>query len=94
MIADGSLDARRQSLLELAISKRHRKHSLWLLTQSYTGLPKNLSIQEKELFLWCPHERSDIKLIYEETNMSSDWKNIKTQLINSKHACLYGTGAP
>ncbi|XP_057303345.1 uncharacterized protein LOC130640803 [Hydractinia symbiolongicarpus] len=42
VIADESLDKRRQSLLKLAISDRHREHSLWLLKQSYTALPKNL----------------------------------------------------
>ena len=34
IIADEALDKRRQPLLELAISGRHRGHSLWLLTQS------------------------------------------------------------
>ena len=34
IIADENLDKQRQSLLELAISGRHRGHSLWLLTQS------------------------------------------------------------
>ena len=33
IIAHESLDKRRQSLLELAISGRHRGHYLWLLTQ-------------------------------------------------------------
>ena len=32
IIADKSLDKRRQSLLGLAISGRHRNHCLWLLT--------------------------------------------------------------
>ena len=35
IIADESLDKHHQPLLELAISGRHRSHSLWLLTQSY-----------------------------------------------------------
>jgi len=30
VIADETLDKKRQSLLDLAISGRHRKHSLWL----------------------------------------------------------------
>ena len=34
IIADQTLDKCRQPLLELAISGRHRGHSLWLLTQS------------------------------------------------------------
>ena len=41
MISDETLDKKQNSLLELAISGRHRRHSLWLLTQSYTAIPKN-----------------------------------------------------
>ena len=42
IIADEALDKRRQPLLELAISGRHRHYSLWLLTESYTAVPKNI----------------------------------------------------
>lgn len=62
VIADESLDKKRQPLLELASSGRHRNHSLWVLTQSYTAIPKNLRRQKKALFLWYPSERSDFKL--------------------------------
>ena len=37
IIAEETLDKRRNSLLDLAISGRHKGHSLWLLTQSYTA---------------------------------------------------------
>ena len=40
IIADENLDKRRQSLLELAFSGRHKNHYLWLLTQLYTAIPK------------------------------------------------------
>ena len=91
MIADETLDKRRQPLLELAISGRHRQHSLWLLTQSYTALPKNLRRQKKQLFLWYPSEKSDLKMVDEETNLMSpeDLAKIKDQLKREKHACLY-----
>ena len=91
MIADEALDKRRQPLLELAISGRHRKHSLWLLTQSYTALPKNLRRQKKQLFVWYPSEKSDLKTIDEETNLmnSDDLVSVKDQLKREKHACLY-----
>ena len=49
IIADETLDKSRQPLLELAISCRHRDHSLWLLTQSYTAIPKNIRRQAKML---------------------------------------------
>lgn len=89
MIADEAMDKRRNSLLELAISGRHKKHSLWLLTQSYTAIPKNLRRQMKQLFMWYPHIRGDMKMIDEETNMIDDWSVIKAGLKKSEHACLY-----
>ena len=52
IIADEALHKRRQHLLELAVSGRHRNHSLWLLTQSYTAIPKNIRRQAKMLYVW------------------------------------------
>ena len=54
IIADEALDKRCQLLLGLAISGRHRAHSLWLLTQSYTAIPKNIRRQAKMLYIWYP----------------------------------------
>ena len=42
-----TLDKKMHPLLELAISGRHRKHSLWLLTQSYTAVLKILEDKQK-----------------------------------------------
>ena len=91
IISDESIDKRRQPLLELAISGRHRKHSLWLLTQSYTAIPKNLRRQKKLLFVFYPNEKSDLKIIDDETNLIPDGELgiIKEQLKASKYACLY-----
>ena len=47
IIADETLDKHHQPLLELAISGRHRGHSLWLLTQSYTAIANNIRRQMK-----------------------------------------------
>ena len=52
IIANETLDKRCQPLLELAISGRHRGHSLWLLTQSYTAFPNNIRRQAKMLYIW------------------------------------------
>ena len=89
MIADETLDKKRQPLLDLAISGCHRKHSLWLLAQSYTAIPKSLRRQKKQLFVW--YEKSDLKLVDEETNLmsSEDLSKIKEQLKKGKHACRY-----
>ena len=91
IIADETLDKKRQPLLKLAISGRHRQHSLWLLTQSYTALPKNLRRQKKQLFVWYPSEKSDLKCIDEETNLMTfeDLAKVKDKLKQEKHACLY-----
>ena len=54
-IADETLDKRPQPLLELAISVRHRGHSLWLLSKSYTAIPNNIRRQAKiMLYVWYP----------------------------------------
>ena len=39
IIADETLNKRRNSLLDLTISGRHKGNSLRLLTQSYTAVP-------------------------------------------------------
>ena len=62
IIADEALNKRRQPLLGLAISGRHRQHSLWLLTQSYTAVPNNIRRQAKMLYVWYPKNRTDQKL--------------------------------
>ena len=54
IIANEALNKHRQPLLELAISGRHRGHSLWLLTQSYTAIPNNIRRQAKMLYIWYP----------------------------------------
>ena len=51
IIADETLNKYRQPLLELAISGRHRGHSLWLLIQSYTAVPNNIRRQAKMLYI-------------------------------------------
>ena len=40
LLFDESVDKRRQSLSELAISGRRRNHYLCLLVQSYSAIPK------------------------------------------------------
>ena len=91
IIADESLDKRRQPLLELAISGRHRGHYLWLLTQSYSAIPKNLRRQAKAIFVWYPKERADLKMIHDENNVLTDDELVVVTdfLKKLKHACLY-----
>ena len=82
IIADETLDKRRQLLLELAISGRHRGYSLWLLTQSYTVIPNNIRRQAKMLYVWYPKNRMDLNTIHEENDIIGleDLARIKDQL--------------
>ena len=91
IIANESLDKRRQPLLELSISGRHRGHYLWLLTQSYSAIPKNLRRQAKAIFVWYPKERGDLKMIHDENDVPTDDELVIVRgiLRKSKHACLY-----
>ena len=91
IIANKDLDKRRQPLLELSISGRHRGQYLWLLTQYYLGIPKKLREQAKVIFVWYLKERVDLKMIHDENDVLTDdqlvaarnfWKKLK-------HACLY-----
>ena len=72
VIADEGLNKRGQSLLELATSGSHRDHYLWLLTQSYSAIPKNLRRQAKTIFVRYPKERADLKMIHDENYVLTD----------------------
>ena len=91
IIANESLDKRRQSLLELEISGRHQGHYLWLLTQSYTAIPKHLGKQAKTIFVWYPKERGGLKAIHEENDVLTDDELVVARglLRESSYGCLY-----
>ena len=90
IIANESLDKRRQPLLELSISGRHRCHYLWLLTQSHTAIPKYSRRQSKGIFVWHPKERRDLKMIHDENDALTDDELVVARnfLKKPKHACL------
>ena len=69
IIADETLNKRRNSLLDLAISGRHKGHSLLLLMQFYTTVPLNMKRQTKMLYVWYPKKRADWNTIQEENNI-------------------------
>ena len=90
IIANEILDKRRQSLLELAISGRHRDHYLWLLMQSYSAIPKNLRRQAKAISMWYPKERGDLKVIHDENDVLTDDELVvaKGLLKESRYGCV------
>ena len=91
LIANESLDKRRQPLLELSISGRHRGHYLRLLTQSYTAIPKNLKRQANAIFVRYPKEKADLKTIHNENDVLTNDELVVVRgiLRKSKRACLY-----
>ena len=90
IIADETLDKRHQPVLELVISGRHKGHSLWLLTQSYTAVPNNIRRQAKMLYVWYPKNRTDLNTIHEENDVigQEELARVKAQLKRGKHTCL------
>ena len=90
IIADEALNKRCQSLLGLAISGRHRGHSLWLLIQSYTAIPNNIRRQAKMLSIWYSKNRTDLNIIHEENDIieTEELARVKYQLKWGKHICL------
>ena len=90
IIADETLDKHRQPLLELVTSGRHRGHSLWLLTQSYTAIPNNIRRQAKMLHVWYPKNRMDLNTIHKENDIigPEELARVKAQLKWRKHTCL------
>ena len=90
IIADETLEKHHQPLLELAISGCHRHHSLWLLTQSYTAIPNNISRQAKMPYVWYPKNRTNLNTIHEENDIigPEELARVKAQLKWGKHTCL------
>ena len=90
IIADETLNNCRQPLLELTISGRHRGHSLWLFTQSYTAIPNNIRRQAKMLYVWYPENRTDLNTIHKENDIigPEELAKVKAQLKRGKHTCL------
>ena len=90
IIADETLNKCRQPLLELVILGRHRGHSLWLLTQSYTAVPNNIRRQAKMLYVWYPKNRTYLNTIHEENDVIGleELARVKAQLKRGKHTCL------
>ena len=91
IIANKDLDKRRQPLLELPISGRHWGHYLWLLTQSYLALPKNLKKQAKDIFVWCSKERVNLRTIHDKIDVLIDDELVVARdfFKKSKYVYLY-----
>ena len=54
--AEGEINKKRDVLSELAFSGRHQNHSLWVLTQKYNSMSKDVREQIKWLCLFFTKE--------------------------------------
>ena len=58
--------------MELTTPGRHHNHYLWLHTQSYSAILKDLGRQAKAKFFWYPKEGVDLKIRHYESNVLTD----------------------
>ena len=72
IIANESFEKKIQPSFEFPISGIQQSHYLWLLTQSYTVIQKNLRRQAKAIFVWYPKESADLKIIHDENDVLTD----------------------
>ena len=70
---------KRDPLSELAFSGRHRNHSLWVLTQKYNSVSKNVREQIKWLCLFFTNDRDSFEDCLRENDVIPD-KNERDRL--------------
>ena len=93
-IADEGFDKNRGALVELAISVRHRGHTLFLLTQSYLGIPKRYRRYAAMIFIWFLKDKEDANRVAKENSFIENWTEIFDKLRESpsKHTFAYIRG--
>ena len=61
--AEGEINKKRDALSELAFSGRHRNHFLWVLTQKYNSVSKDVREQIKWLCLFFTKDRDSLRTV-------------------------------
>ena len=77
--AEGEINKKRGALSELAFSGRHRNHSLWVLTQKYNSVSKDVREQIKWLCLIFMKDRDSFEDCLSENDVIHD-KNKRDRL--------------
>ena len=77
--AEGEINKKRGVLSELAFSGRHRNHSLWVLTQKYISISKDIREQIKWLCLFFTKDRDSFEDCLRENDVIPD-KNERDRL--------------
>ena len=70
--AEGEINKKRDALSELAFSGRHRNHSLWVLTQKYNSVSKDVRDQIKWLCLFFTKDRNSFDDCLRENDVIPD----------------------
>ena len=70
--AEGEINKKRDALSELAFSGRHRNHSLWVLTQKYNSVSKDVREQIKWLCLFFTKDRDNFGDCLRENDVIPD----------------------
>ena len=70
--AEGEINKKRDALSELAFSRRHRNHSLWVLTQKYDLVSKDVHKQIKWLCLFFTKDRDSFGDCLRENDVIPD----------------------
>ena len=78
--AEGEINKKRDALSELAFSGRHRNHSLWVLTQKYNSVSKDVREQIKCLCLFFTKDQDSFEDCFRENDVIPG----KTKGIDSK----------
>ena len=84
--AEGEINKKQDALSELAFSGRHRNHSLWVLTQKYNSVSKDVREQIKWLCLFFTKDRDSFEDCLRENDVIPD-KNERDRL---KSVCKIG----
>ena len=70
--AEGETNKKRDALSELAFSGRHRQHSLWVFTQKYNSVSKDVREQIKWLCLFFTKDRDSFEDCMRENDVIHD----------------------
>ena len=77
--AEGEINQKRDALSELAFSGRHRQHSLWVLTQKYHSVSKDVREQIKWFCLFFTKDQDSLEDCLRENDVIPD-KNERNRL--------------
>ena len=80
--AEGGINQKQDALSELAFSSQHRNHSLWVLTQKYNSVSKDVREQIKWLCLFFTKDRDSFKDCLRENDVIPD-KDKRNRLKNA-----------